>query len=45
MIAPKPILDKVEFEKLSPQESPKPYTRYKENIDRVNYNKMKSIAS
>lgn len=45
MIAPKPILDKVEFEKLLPQESPKPYTRYKENIDRVNYNKMKSIVS
>lgn len=45
MIAPKTILDKVEFEKLLPQESPKPYTRYKENIDRVNDNKMKSIAS
>lgn len=45
MTAPKPILDKVEFEKLLPQENSKPYTRYKESIDRVNYNKMKNIVS
>lgn len=34
--APKPILDKVEYEKTLPKESLKPYTKYKQNIDRIN---------
>ena len=39
MIAPKSILDKVEQEKSLPEGSAKPYTIYKENIDKINYSK------
>lgn len=39
IIAPKSILDKVEQEKSLPEGSAKPYTIYKENIDKINYSK------
>ena len=39
IIAPKSILNKVEQEKSLPEGSAKPYTKYKENIDKINYSK------
>ena len=39
IIAPKSILNKVEQEKSLLEGSAKPYTIYKENIDKINYSK------
>ncbi|MFK8275979.1 reverse transcriptase family protein [Capnocytophaga cynodegmi] len=41
--APKFILSKIEEEKLLPKNSPQPYTKYKERIDKVNYTKNNKL--